>query len=257
MSEDATVTVRFGLKIFDCEVEASARVPAGGTTLSDLVPVLHGITNMIIQVSEQRAAGQGQQVSCRAGCGACCRQLVPIGEPEARSLAALVASMPPERRAEVTRRFAAAAAALKESGMLDKLRRINEFTLEERMKIGAEYFRLGVPCPFLEQESCSIHPHRPMSCREYLVSSPPENCKNPKADLIEEIPLACRPSTTLYRFGDGKGDDQVRYVLLSLLPEWIAAHRNDPQVELPAPELLLNFVNKISRHSGGAAAGKE
>jgi Fe-S-cluster containining protein len=215
--------------------------------MTDLVPVLHGIANMIIGVSEQRAAGQGKQVSCRAGCCACCRQLVPIGEPEARSLAALVATMPPERRAHVTERFRAAAAALEPSGLLDKLRRIDEYSTEERIGIGVEYFRLGVACPFLEEQICSIHRHRPMSCRECLVTTPAELCEDPRADLVEELPLAYKPSKALCRFGDGKGDDQLRYALLVLLPEWIEAHRDDAQVEMPAPELLMNFVKRIAR----------
>jgi hypothetical protein len=38
------------------------------------------------------------------------------------------------------------------------------------------YFRTGVPCPFLEDESCSIYPDRPLVCREYVVTSPPALC---------------------------------------------------------------------------------
>jgi hypothetical protein len=33
------------------------------------------------------------------------------------------------------------------------------------------YFLQGVACPFLEAESCGIHPDRPLACREYLVTS--------------------------------------------------------------------------------------
>ena len=39
--------------------------------------------------------------------------------------------------------------------------------------LGREYFQLGIPCPFLEEESCSIYHDRPITCREYLVTSPP------------------------------------------------------------------------------------
>jgi Fe-S-cluster containining protein len=37
-----------------------------------------------------------------------------------------------------------------------------------------------MPCPFLEDESCSIHPDRPLVCREYLVTSPAELCAGPR-----------------------------------------------------------------------------
>ena len=53
-------------------------------------------------------------------------------------------------------------------------------TAEERTELAYEYFKHGIACPFLEDESCSIHPDRPMACREYLVSSPAENCRAPR-----------------------------------------------------------------------------
>ena len=52
------------------------------------------------------------------------------------------------------------------------------------------YFRLGIACPFLESESCSIHRDRPLVCREYLVSSPSEHCADPVRGTIERVPLA-------------------------------------------------------------------
>ncbi len=45
------------------------------------------------------------------------------------------------------------------------------------------YFHLGIACPFLEDESCSIHADRPISCREYLVTSPAVNCADPKPGI--------------------------------------------------------------------------
>jgi hypothetical protein len=45
------------------------------------------------------------------------------------------------------------------------------------MIAGSRYFREGVPCPFLENESCSIYADRPMTCREYHVSTPAELCR--------------------------------------------------------------------------------
>jgi len=51
------------------------------------------------------------------------------------------------------------------------------------------YFALRVPCPFLEEESCSIHPDRPLVCREYLVTSPAELCAGPTQEGVTPVPV--------------------------------------------------------------------
>ena len=49
-------------------------------------------------------AARGEAISCKAGCGACCRQLVPVSETEAHHLRDVVEAMPEPRRAAVTAR---------------------------------------------------------------------------------------------------------------------------------------------------------
>ena len=52
------------------------------------------------------AAEAGKAISCHKGCGACCRQLVPISRTEGERLVTLVDAMPEPRRAAVLARFA-------------------------------------------------------------------------------------------------------------------------------------------------------
>src|SRR5439155_8807845 len=70
-------------------------------------------------VAMAKVEEQGQAVSCGAGCGACCRQLVAISFVEARALADLVAALPSQRRAEIRARFADGVRRLEEAGLLD------------------------------------------------------------------------------------------------------------------------------------------
>jgi len=112
-------------------------------------------------------------------------------------------------------------------------------------QLGLDYFRLGIACPFLEDESCSIHPHRPASCREYLVTSPAANCASPTADNIAMVELPAKMSRVLNRFSDGRGDAPARWMALPLLLEWAAEHCKDPQPVLPGAELLRNFMNRL------------
>src|SRR5260221_92883 len=61
----------------------------------------------------------------------------------------------------------------------------------------------AIACPCLEDESGSIHPDRPMACREYLVTSPAENCRTPRADNIEKVTLEADPLPALVQVEAG------------------------------------------------------
>jgi Fe-S-cluster containining protein len=63
--------------------------------------------------------------------------------------------------------------------------------------LAMRYFRQGIACPFLENESCSIHESRPLACREYLVTSPAENCSAPSAETIRMVDVFLKPSRSL------------------------------------------------------------
>ena len=229
---EITFDLRFDGRTLPVRVE----VPGGPARPVDLLPVLHEINGKLIE-----AAAGDRQVSCQAGCGACCRQIVPISETEARYLADLVAALPDERRRRVIARFGEVLRALAESGMLARL----GSEQADWHQLGLDYFRLGIACPFLEDESCSIHPHRPASCREYLVTSPAANCASPTADNIAMVELPAKMSRVLNRFSDGRGDAPARWMALPLLLEWVAEHCKDPQPVLPGAELLRNFMNRL------------
>jgi len=166
--------------------------------------------------------------------------MVPISETEALYMADLIDAMPHEQRARVVARFGEIAEALRSRGLAKSVA-----DPAERHRLGLEHFKLGLACPFLENESCSIYAQRPASCREYLVTSPAANCSAPNAENTQMVGLPVRVSRVLYRFGDGRGEDEARWMPLAMLLEWAAAHRKDAQPKLPGPDLLRNFANKL------------
>ena len=169
--------------------------PAGPVAVEDVLPILQGLSSLLAERAATRAAAEGRAVSCRAGCGACCRQLVPVAAAEARALARLVRSLPEPRQTMVRARFAAALEAVADAGLFDQLTDPSE----RRLEAGRDYFRLGIACPFLEDEACSIHPDRPLSCREYLVASPAANCRSPTPEGIDKLTLEADPSLALLK----------------------------------------------------------
>ncbi len=227
------VKVRVGLKVWGDEVEMEMSLPAAPARLDSLLPVFQKVADGLVDLAVERAAGEGRTVSCRKGCGACCRQLVPISEAEARRIGRLVEEMPEPRRQEIRDRFAKARERLAAADLLSKLENRQAFADAEVAPFGLEYFHLGVACPFLEEESCSIHPDRPISCREYLVTSPAVNCADPKPGIIDQVEMPAKVWTALARAGaTGSPDRFLPWVPLILAPEWAAAH---PDASEPRP----------------------
>jgi Fe-S-cluster containining protein len=238
------------------QLRARVTVPAGPSSLRVMLPVIRLLADGIVNLGERAVEEKGRTVSCKKGCGACCRQLVPISEVEARQIRELVEHLPEPRRSEVRARFADARRRLQESGMQDKLEHRPEWTDEEFRRIGLDYFYLGIPCPFLEDESCSIHPERPITCREYLVTSPAENCARPTAENIECVPLPAKLWTALARFDPMPPDSRyLRWVPLILAPEWAEDHPEELP-DRPGPEWLRAVLEHV-KPGGGAPPSPE
>jgi Fe-S-cluster containining protein len=239
-----TVTANVGLTISGVPVQFHVTVPTAPVRLAVLLPVFREVTETVVNVAVKAIEAEGQTISCKAGCGACCRQLVPITETEARLLRDMVQALPEPRRSEVLARFAEGLRRLEQGGLLDKLRHPENFSLDELKPIGLDYFHQGVPCPFLEDESCSIHPERPMACREYLVTSPAEHCANPSAETVHCVSLAAKVSNAVSRIGLDPAARFIRWVPLILALDWADRHP-DEEAPRPGPEIVTEFFKRL------------
>jgi len=178
------------VRIGDDVVELKFTVPEGPCAPEALLPGAQGLANAVAALGEARVRRGGFKISCAKGCGACCRQLVPISPTEARDLAALVVALPPERAAEVRQRFADALSRIESVGL--PLKGPATTDKEAYREYGLAYFRQGVACPFLVEESCSIHANRPLVCREYQVTSPPAACAKLGSGEVRQVAVPLR-----------------------------------------------------------------
>lgn len=191
------------IKVGEYAVKFKFDYPTGPATASDFLPAFRTITDLVVRISEEAAVGAGKSVSCRKGCGACCRQVVPVSPSEARALAEHVESLPEPRRSELRERFADALHRLDRAGLGDRLRRLARLDEGEFRPFAVEYFAEKVTCPFLEEESCSIHAIRPLGCREFLATSPAELCALPTPDAVQTVPLPASVGNTVRRMEGG------------------------------------------------------
>lgn len=248
--QDSTTVVTANIKLSgpDWELQTKMSVPQGETHIRQLLPAAQAFADAVVGAAINVSESRGEKISCKKGCGACCRQLVPIAETEARHIREVIEALPEPRRSEIRSRFADARQRLETAGLLEKLQQPSrQWEAGESASFGLQYFAQGIPCPFLEDGACSIYADRPIACREYLVTSPAENCAQPTAQTIRCVPLPLKVWTALARFDKVPSPERfIRWVPLILAPEWAESHPDNTSVS-PGPELLREFLGYVNR----------
>jgi Fe-S-cluster containining protein len=162
-----------------------------------LVPPALAEADAVARRSADREVSRGSSISCRKGCAACCRYLVRLSPPEVLHLRRALEALPEPRRTEVRARFAAARERLADEDLLHDLetglaRGGNDPGHDHRVEtLARRYLALRIPCPFLdlEEEACGIYLDRPAPCRQHLVTSPAELCRDPFTENVRLVPL--------------------------------------------------------------------
>jgi Fe-S-cluster containining protein len=129
----------------------------------------------------------GQQISCSKGCSFCCSQYVGASLQECDAIVYWIYQHDHILK-DFLLRYPAWRNRLKEHGVnfneIDQAANIcfrnpdDASAREVYLHKTAAYGQLDIPCPFLDDGSCSIYPVRPFVCAAYVVVSPPENCKS-------------------------------------------------------------------------------
>lgn len=197
---DEWISGKMTLRLAGEPMELEMTVPAQPVKVRRMLPVFQALANSFTEIGEAAAHQRGIEISCQKGCGACCRQPVPLLEAETYHLQELVENLPEPRRTAVKERFAEAVNQLCEIGWFERMNRFEELDYEGRIALIIEYHQQNIACPFLENESCSIYADRPLICREYLVISPPENCREPSSKTVRPLLIPAKVSNSVRQF---------------------------------------------------------
>lgn len=249
--------LKLHLRVLGREHEIAARARVGVTRLMEVLPLARSISEGVTAISLAEVAAQGKSVSCREGCAACCRPLIPIAPAEAVRLAEVVEAMPKERRRRVKGRFEKAVRRMEEIGLVDRraprgrsaLLSTKTDATEAWNDTSGRYFAAQIPCPFLEAEACSIYAERPMICREYHVTTPAEMCRTPSA-AVEDVPRFVRMSEVMVDFTNGALGREDASIPLPLALEWAAVHRGAFAAEGDGEEMAIELVRCVQAADG-------
>jgi Fe-S-cluster containining protein len=235
------VTATIELTVAGKDIRLEAPVPTGPVRPVQLLPLFTSLSDTLVGLTAESVEQKGKKISCKKGCGACCRQLVPISPTEAYRIREMIDEMPEPRRSQIRARFEDARKRLDEGGLLERLLEPEKITQEETVPLGMEYFSRKIACPFLEEESCSIHPDRPIACREYLVTTPAKNCSTPTGETVRLLETTLKASTALRCLTIKRPGDDT-WVPLILAPSWAKTHP-DESIARPGTELVREFFS--------------
>ncbi len=220
-------------------------LPPGPMTLAELAWNALFLDERLIGLAVASEERLGRLVSCSKGCGACCRQAVPVSLPEAWILRDTVAVLPVDRRKTVLERFAAAKERLIGEGFAERSVSPGA-TAQQVQRLGLDYFHLQLSCPFLDDESCSIYRYRPSSCREYLVSSPPPLCSDPGAKALRPVPQATSMTDALARVCAAVTGSEPKVMPLVAALDW-AEEQGAERRESHDPVMLITLLVQCLR----------
>jgi len=232
-------------------VTAPVEVPTGFIPVTEIVPLLRRLGEQAQALVERTALATGQTISCRKGCAACCRMLIPLSAPEAYRLKDTISQMPEDRRKATLDRIAQAQHRLNAAAMLTRLSEIAESERQwsdaEMEPINRAYFALQMPCPFLVDETCSIYEDRPAACRELQVTSPAEWCRDPVTNPVRALPVPLRVSTVLGLLWSTLVGGPIRFIPLPLALAWSDRHADDGLRRWKGPDLLEKALDQVWR----------
>ena len=236
------------LRIDGEPLRVSAPQPPARARLDELLPAMQAIDNSAIDHAVRKAEAAGKHVTCAKGCSACCRaQPVPVTPPETHALLLLVETMPAPRRREVEARFTDRVARLREAGLADAfLQRDPDLSPDGARTLARDYFALGLVCPFLEDDACSIHPRRPFVCRQYLVTSDPALCADPFENPVEVVPMPLQAATAMLSASSEAMGAPQHTVPLTLALEHARLHRDALRQRVDAEPVFRHWLQALS-----------
>ena len=239
------ITADVTLTIAGTPLQVKISVPNKKTKPDVLLPLLRNLVQMAEDLAVEQVVAKGDKISCAKGCGACCNQLVPVTQLEARYLVALIERMPKARKQKYKARFVETYQQLEQAGIIGQL--INHASIGDNLvEFALHYFHLGIACPFLEDGSCSIHPERPLRCREYLVTSPAINCSHPTNENIQRVKYPVSMSRFLAYILKPWTKYPERWVPLSLILTWAERYPEVPNLRY-SKEWVDDALTALSR----------
>lgn len=233
------------------ELTTFVEAPTTLVPIMAIVPLTRRLGEEATALEETQEQEAGRPISCRKGCAACCRMLVPVSPPEAFALKAMVETLPEERRNVLLGKLNQAQVRLEQAGLLARLTAVTEadspLSDEDMEPLNRAYYALRMACPFLEDETCSIYEDRPAACRELLVTTPADLCEDLINNPVRSLPAPVRVGTVLALLWSELTRTPPTLIPLPLALDWAEKHATEGQGMWKGTQLLEQMLEKVWR----------
>lgn len=222
-------------------------VPDRDVSLSEALHLVFEIADRACHHLCRETATKEVSISCGAGCASCCNQIIPSSDHEALHLLDVLATLPNDHRKRVRERFDLGLTKLEKAGLLRGMvdfltTRVHE--MKEYRAVQQLYHEQNIPCPFLEDGACSVYEHRPVACRQYLVTTPPALCGQVFSPgvSVDEVHHPVDIGGALAGF-DGENARATLLAPILFAPLLEDRLRAAPRPRLPAGQMIGRFID--------------
>ncbi|MDT8303806.1 MAG: YkgJ family cysteine cluster protein [Sedimentisphaerales bacterium] len=240
---DGLKTISFELDIIGQSTYFSICVAQKQAKLSDITPLARMLSTKVAMMVLDKLQSNGEFVPCRKGCSACCNYLIPLSVPEAFCLREEIRAMPTEQSIAVSQSFLDTAKIILNEK--PKIFEINESETNCQIQINdlsKWYASLKLACPFLSNNLCTSYEHRPIACREYIVTGSALLCEDEWSDESQIVQMPISILDCLGHLAAELEQSDIEAVMLPLALPWVQENLERGERTWPAVAMVECFV---------------
>ncbi len=189
LSREEGNSVSFSLVVLGESLCFDVAVNRRSARLQDMVPLARTVASRISRATTDSLERAGRTIACTKGCHACCGYMVALSVPEVFRLRQDVQDMPVWQREIILRQSVESAGRILDRRPSRTIGGVGERT-DARItvnRISRWYGRLGLPCVFLSDGTCTVYSDRPLVCREHLVEGASESCDLRSSEMPQVV----------------------------------------------------------------------
>ncbi|MCP4613985.1 MAG: hypothetical protein GY845_35310 [Planctomycetes bacterium] len=241
---DGHKTIGFELDIIGQPTYFSICVAQKQARLSDIIPLARMLSTQLAIMVLNKLHSNGEFVPCCKGCSACCNYLVPLSVPEAFRLREEVLALPIEQGRAVSQSFLDTAKIILNEK--PKKIEINESAQtsnhKQISKLSKWYSSLKLTCPLLSNNLCTSYEHRPIACREHIVTGSALLCEDEWSDGSHIVQMPISVLECLGQLTAELEQSDIEAVMMPLALPWVQENLERGKRTWSAVTMVERFV---------------
>ena len=237
-------TISFELDIIGRPTRFSICVAQKQARLSDITPLAQTLSTQLAIMVLNKLHSNGEFVPCRKGCSACCNYLIPLSVPGAFRLREEVLAMPTEQGRALSQSFLdTAKIILNEKPKKFEINESAETSCQIQInELSKWYASLKLSCPFLSNNLCTSYEHRPIACREHIVTDSARLCEDEWSDGSHKVQMPISVLECLGHLAAELEQSDIEAVMLPLALPWVQKNLERGERTWPAVTMVECFV---------------